>query len=114
MKKNIILFVFIIAFGTSKSFGQTPATFPPPNTEENKVADFKILTPEEAQKVEMERQKKEAEAQRLAKIQETKDKKAAEKMVKKSKRGTKVFLSIVGVAIAGTLVYTWGISNYLW
>ena len=84
MKKIVVLFVILTAFGATNSYGQTPAT-PPPTTEENKVADFKILTPEEAEKVNIENQKKIQEQQRLASIAEAKRQKQEQKIAKKNK-----------------------------
>jgi hypothetical protein len=108
MKKIIILFAIISSFGVVNSYGQIPVTLPPVQ-EENKVADFKILTPEEAEKINAENQKKAEEAQRLANIAEAKYKKEAERLARKEKNAVKraIFYSLLGVAVVtiGTLYY---------
>lgn len=129
MKKNIILLIILTVSGISRSYSQTPATTPPP-PEQNKVADFKILTAEEVEKINAENQKKAEEAQRLADIQKAK---SAEKIpvkdralyfkikekegtsamlffdnyLKSKKNAKRILLSGLGVCVGGLLLTSW-------
>ena len=79
MKKTIILFAIIAALVVAISYGQIPVTSPPVQ-EENKVADFKILTTEEVDKINAENKKKVEEEQKLIKMNEEKKNKEAQRL----------------------------------
>jgi hypothetical protein len=113
MKKILFLFALLFVYGSSSSFSQSPVS-PNPLQEENKVVDFKILTPEEASKINDENQKKAEEAKKLASIEEYKSKVASEKEAKKLKnqgKGGKTLLTFFGVGIIGLLTYTTILAN---